>query len=294
MTGWVLGIVGGSGLYQLAGLEDVRHQTVETPWGSPSGQLVRGRLNGIDLVFLARHGKGHSLSPTAINYRANIHALKRAGVTDILSLSACGSMREELTPGSFVVVDQYVDRTFAREKSFFGPGCVAHVPMADPVCKRLSAMAAKAARAAGVGNVVEGGTYLAMEGPQFSTRAESRLYRAWGMDVIGMTNMPEAKLAREAELPYASVCMVTDYDCWREADSDVDINDILRVMGENNGHAHGLISAVTQAMASAERTPDPAGIGSVLDHAIITAPEHRDPELVARLSTIAGRVLSRA
>lgn len=294
MTGWVLGIIGGSGLYQLSGLEDVRPQTVETPWGSPSGQLVRGRLNGVELVFLARHGKGHHLSPTAINYRANIHALKRAGVTDILSLSACGSMREELPPGSFVIVDQYVDRTFAREKSFFGPGCVAHVPMADPVCKRLSAMAAEAARAAGVENVVEGGTYLAMEGPQFSTRAESRLYRSWGMDVIGMTNMPEAKLAREAELPYASVCMVTDYDCWREADADVDINDILQVMRDNGGRAHALISALTQAMAAETRTPDPAGIGSVLDHAIITAPEHRDPELVARLATIAGRVLSRA
>ncbi|MFC4725515.1 S-methyl-5'-thioadenosine phosphorylase [Glycocaulis abyssi] len=294
MTGWVLGIIGGSGLYQLSGLEDVRRQTVETPWGSPSGQLVRARLNGVELVFLARHGKGHSLSPSAINYRANIHALKRAGVTDILSLSACGSMKEELAPGTFVVVDQYVDRTYAREKSFFGPGCVAHVPMADPVCKRLSAMAADAARKAGVENVVEGGTYIAMEGPQFSTRAESRLYRSWGVDVIGMTNMPEAKLAREAELPYASVCMVTDYDCWREADSDVDINDILKVMGENSGRAHDLISALTSAMAKQERTPDPAGIGSVLDHAIITAPEHRDPDLVARLSTIAGRVLSRA
>lgn len=293
MTHWVLGIIGGSGLYQLAGLDNVRHQTVETPWGSPSGQLVRGQLNGIELVFLARHGKGHSLSPSAINYRANIHALKRAGVTDILSLSACGSMREELAPGSFVIVDQYVDRTFAREKSFFGPGCVAHVPMADPVCKRLSAMAAEAAREAGVEHVVEGGTYLAMEGPQFSTRAESRLYRSWGVDVIGMTNMPEAKLAREAELPYASVCMVTDYDCWREADADVDINDILKVMGENTGKAHDLIAALASAMAAQERTPDPAGIGTVLDHAIITAPAHRDPELVARLSTIAGRVLSR-
>jgi len=293
MTGWVLGIIGGSGLYQLSGLENVRHQTVETPWGSPSGALVRGQLNGIELVFLTRHGKGHHLSPSAINYRANIHALKRAGVTDILSLSACGSMKEELHPGSFVVVDQYVDRTYAREKSFFGPGCVAHVPMADPVCKRLSAMAAQAARAAGVENVVEGGTYLAMEGPQFSTRAESLLYRSWGMDVIGMTNMPEAKLAREAELPSASVCMVTDYDCWREAESDVDINDILKVMGENSGRAYALISALTQTMGAQERTPDPAGIGSVLDHAIITAPEHRDPDLVARLSTIAGRVLSR-
>ena len=293
MTGWVLGVIGGSGLYQLSGLENIRQQTVETPWGSPSGQLVRGRLNNVELVFLARHGKGHHLSPSAINYRANIHARKRAGVTDILSLSACGSMREELMPGCFVVVDQYVDRTYAREKSFFGPGCVAHVPMADPVCKRLSAMAAEAARMAGVENVVEGGTYLAMEGPQFSTRAESRLYRTWGMDVIGMTNMPEAKLAREAELPYASVCMVTDYDCWREASSDVDINDILKVMGENSGRAHALISVLSRAMAGQGRTPDPAGIGSVLDHAIITAPEHRDPELVARLSTIAGRVLSR-
>ncbi|MGY6661428.1 MAG: S-methyl-5'-thioadenosine phosphorylase [Glycocaulis sp.] len=293
MTGWVLGIIGGSGLYQLSGLENVRRQTVETPWGSPSGQLVRGTLNGVELVFLTRHGKGHHLSPSAINYRANIHALKRAGVTDILSLSACGSMKEELHPGSFVIVDQYVDRTYAREKSFFGPGCVAHVPMADPVCKRLSAMAAEAARAAGVENVVEGGTYLAMEGPQFSTRAESLLYRSWGMDVIGMTNMPEAKLAREAELPYASVCMVTDYDCWRDAHSDVDINDILKVMADNSGRAHDLISALTLVMSKQERTPDPAGIGSVLDHAIITAPEHRDPDLVARLSTIAGRVLSR-
>lgn len=293
MTDWVLGIVGGSGLYQLDGLDDIRHQRVETPWGSPSGELIRGRLNGVELVFLARHGKGHRLSPSAINYRANIHALKRAGVTDVLSFSACGSLREELSPGTFVIVDQYVDRTFAREKSFFGPGCVAHVPMADPVCKRLSGLAADGARAAGVDKVVEGGTYLAMEGPQFSTRAESHLYRAWGLDVIGMTNMPEAKLAREAELPYASVCMVTDYDCWRESDSDVDINDILAVMADNTGHAHQVIAHVTREMGKAKRTPDPAGIGTVLDHAIITAPEHRDPELVAKLSTIAGRVLSR-
>lgn len=291
MTGWTLGIIGGSGLYALDGLEDVREEAVVTPWGAPSAPLVRARLNGIELVFLSRHDIGHKIPPSDINYRANIDALKRAGVSDVLSLSACGSLREELAPGAFVVVDQFVDRTFAREKSFFGPGCVAHVSMARPVCSRLSAMAAQAAREAGVETVASRGTYLAMEGPQFSTRAESHLYRSWGMDVIGMTNMPEAKLAREAELPYASVAMVTDYDCWRGDMAEVDITDVLAVLERNVARAHALVRAITAAMAARARTPCPDGIETVLDTAILTAPQARDAGLVARLDAVAGRVL---
>ena len=291
MSTWKLGIIGGSGLYEIEGLEDVRKEQVYTPWGDPSGPLVQARLNGLDLVFLPRHGEGHRLAPSAINYRANIDALKRAGVTDIVSLSACGSLQEDLPPGAFVVVDQFFDRTFAREKSFFGQGLVAHVAMADPVCKRLSALAADAADAAGVEIVRRGGTYLAMEGPQFSTRAESQLYRQWGMSVIGMTNMPEAKLAREAELPYASVCMVTDYDCWRTEESDVHIADVLAVMKANSARAHDLVRYLTATLAKTERTDSPQGIERALDHALITPPEHRDPRLVAKLDAVAGRVL---
>ena len=291
MSEWTLGVIGGSGLYALPGLEDVREQAVRTPWGEPSGPLVQARLHGVALVFLPRHGEGHRLSPSTINYRANIDALKRAGVTDVLSLSACGSLKEELAPGAFVVVDQFIDRTLAREKSFFGAGCAAHVAMADPVCRRLSAWAADAAEAAGAPHVQRGGTYLAMEGPQFSTRAESHLYRSWGCDVIGMTNMPEAKLAREAELPYASVCMVTDYDCWRAADADVDITDILSVMKANTERAHATVEAVVARMAAEPRTMSPQRIETALDHAILTAPQARDGALVAKLDAVAGRVL---
>ncbi|VXC77630.1 S-methyl-5'-thioadenosine phosphorylase [Oceanicaulis sp. 350] len=288
---WKLGIIGGSGLYGLDGLENVRKETVGTPWGNPSSTLVHATLEGVELVFLARHDEGHRIPPSDLNYRANIDALKRAGVTDVLSLSAVGSLKEELAPGAFVVVDQFIDRSFARNKSFFSEGCVAHVAMADPVCSRLSAMAADAAEAAGVETVQRGGTYLVMEGPQFSTRAESQLYRQWGCSVIGMTNMPEAKLAREAELPYASVSMVTDYDCWRTEDADVDISDILRTMHANTAHAHALVRNLVKAMAATERTDSPQGIEKALEYAIITAPEKRDPALLAKLDAVAGRVL---
>ena len=291
MSEWKLAIVGGSGLYALDGLTDVRTEVVETPWGKPSGPLVHAQLQGVELVFLARHGEGHRVTPSAINYRANIDALKRAGVTDILSLSACGSLKEDLAPGAFIAVDQFIDRTVSREKSFFGEGCVAHVAMADPVCKRLAAMAATAAEAAGVGHVQRAGTYLAMEGPQFSTRAESQLYRSWNCDVIGMTNMPEAKLAREAELPYASLCMVTDYDCWRTPDADVSIADILAIMKTNSEAAQATVRALVSEMASSARTPSPQGIEQALEYAIITAPEARDPVLLAKLDAVAGRVL---
>ncbi len=288
---WVLGVIGGSGLYAVEGLSEVRRARVHTPWGEPSGALVSARLNGVELVFLPRHDEGHRLPPSAINYRANIDALKRAGATDIISLSACGSLQEAYAPGSFVLPDQFVDRTVAREKSFFGPGCVAHVALADPVCRRLSGLLAEAAREAGVEAVHKGGSYLAMEGPQFSTRAESRLYRQWGLDVIGMTNMPEAKLAREAELPYATVAMVTDYDCWRDDASDVDVTDILAVMRANVAHAHALLDRLTRRLAETPREPSPQGIERALEFAVLTPPEHRDPELVAKLDAVAGRVL---
>src|SRR6201996_5327454 len=239
MTDPVIGIIGGAGLYDIDGVEGKGWQQGETPWGTPSDALLFGRLGDVRCVFLPRHGRGHPLSPTHLNYRANIDALKRSGVTDVVSLSAVGSLRGEYPPGHFVIVDQFIDRTFAREKSFFGDGLVAHVSMADPVCPRLSALAAEAGREAGA-NLVEGGTYLCMEGPQFSTRAESFLYRAWNCDVIGMTNMPEAKLAREAELPYASVAMVTDYDCWREGEAHVEVSDILACLQANAAKARDL------------------------------------------------------
>lgn len=287
---WKLGIIGGSGLYGLDGLEDVRKETVETPWGKPSSDLVHARLEGVELVFLARHDEGHRIPPSDINYRANIDALKRAGVTDVLSLSAVGSLKEELAPGAFVVVDQFIDRSFARKKSFFSEGCVAHVAMADPVCSRLSAMAADAAEAAGVETVQRGGTYLVMEGPQFSTLAESNLYRSWGCSVIGMTNMPEAKLAREAEICYATVAMVTDYDCWHPTHAHVEVADVVRVLEENAGHARAMIRSVAESFGP-EREPSPQGLDRVLDTALITAPARRDPELVAKLDAVAGRVL---
>lgn len=287
MAGWTLGIIGGSGLYDLDDLEDRNEAGVETPFGDPSGDLVIGRIGAVKLVFLPRHGPGHRIPPGGINARANIDALKRAGCTDILSLSSVGSLREDLPPGAFVAVDQYIDRTVGRPASFFGEGLVAHVSLADPVCPRLSALAAEAGRAAGA-TVVEGGTYLAMEGPQFSTRAESELYRSWGCSVIGMTNMPEARLAREAELPYASICMVTDYDCWRAGEAAVEVAHILEVMHRNTARAKDLIRKLALALP-AERPASP--IDSALDGAIITAPAARDRAMAARLDAVAGRVL---
>jgi 5'-methylthioadenosine phosphorylase len=289
MTNWVLGIVGGSGLYEIDGLADKRWVKVDTPWGDPSDELLTGTLNGVKLVFLPRHGRGHRLSPTDLNARANIHALKSLGCTDVLSLSAVGSLREDLHPGTFVVVDQFIDRTFAREKSFFGSGLVAHVSMAHPVCPRLSALAAQAGRAVGA-TVVEGGTYLVMEGPQFSTRAESELYRSWGCAVIGMTNMPEAKLAREAELPYASVSMVTDYDCWHEEAGHVEVSQIIACLLDNAARAKALVADLAGRLTG-ERAPSP--IDTALNDALITAPHARDPALAEKLSVVAGRALSR-
>lgn len=290
MTQWTLGILGGSGLYDIAGLEDAREEKMETPWGAPSAPLKRGRIGDVELVFLPRHGAGHHLSPSSVNYRANIDALKRAGCSDVLSVSAVGSLKEDYAPGDFVLVDQFIDRTFAREKSFFGPGCVAHVSLADPVCARLSRLAGDAAEAAGA-RVHRGGTYLAMEGPQFSSRAESHMYRAWGAHVIGMTNMPEAKLAREAELPYATVAMVTDYDCWREATQAVSVEAVLAVLKQNGETATHTIACLAAIMSQTPRTACTQGIETALDYAIITAPEARDRALLAKLDAVAGRVL---
>ncbi len=287
LSGWTLGVIGGSGLYEIEGLEDRRWTKVDSPFGEPSDELLTGRIGNVRLVFLPRHGRGHRLPPTCINARANIDALKRAGCTDVVSLSAVGSLREDLAPGTFVAVDQYVDRTFARDKSFFGPGLAAHVSMARPVCPRLSGLAAQAARTTGA-TVVEGGTYLAMEGPQFSTLAESRLYRAWGCDVIGMTGMPEAKLAREAELPYACLGMVTDYDCWHDEYSAVEVTDILAVLHANAGKARAAVQALA-ALLPPERPASP--IDTCLDLALVTAPDARDPALAAKLDAVAGRVL---
>ena len=287
MSEWTIGILGGSGLYAIDALEGAQWVAVDTPWGPPSDELLIGRIHGIKFAFVPRHGRGHRLPPTDVNARANIDALKRAGCTDILAVSAVGSLREELPPGRFVVVDQFVDRTFARDKSFFGPGLVAHVSMADPVCPRLSAFAAAAAEAAGA-DVTRGATYLAMEGPQFSTRAESKMYRAWGCDVIGMTGMPEAKLAREAELPYALVGMVTDYDCWRGGGEEVEVSALIAQLSANAGTAKRLIEALAKALPE-RREASP--IDTVLDTALITAPDARDPALLAKLDAICRRVL---
>ncbi len=289
MTKSVLGIIGGSGVYHLPGLTNQRELAIESPWGAPSAPLQAGEIEGLPVVFLARHGAGHRLGPTDINYRANIDALKRAGVTDLISVSACGSFREELSPGTFVLVDQFIDRTFAREKSFFGAGCVAHVAMADPVSPGLADRLEAAAQAESI-SYKRGGTYLVMEGPQFSTRAESELYRAFGCDVIGMTNMPEAKLAREAEICYATVAMVTDYDCWHDDHRDVDITDILRVVKDNAGKAARLVARVARDFP-AEHPDCPLGSDRALEHAIITAPEARDQALLAKLDAVAGRVI---
>ncbi|MBA3068469.1 MAG: S-methyl-5'-thioadenosine phosphorylase [Hyphomonas sp.] len=288
MTHWTLGIIGGSGLYAIDGLEDRREEQVETAWGAPSDTLVRGRIGKVQLVFLPRHGRGHRLSPTDVPYRANIAALKAAGCTDVLSFSACGSLQEPYAPSDFVAVDQFIDRTFARQKSFFGAGMVAHVSMAQPVCGRLSGLAADAVAAMG-GTVHRGGTYLAMEGPQFSSLAESKLYRQWGCDVIGMTNMPEAKLAREAELPYATLAMVTDYDCWRAETEAVSVTNVLEIMHHNSALARRAIVQLAHTLNAAPRTPSPQGIESCLDFALITAPEARDPEYLDRLRVIAAR-----
>lgn len=287
MAGWTLGIIGGSGLYDIEGLEDRETLRPASPFGAPSGDLTSGRIGSTRLVFLPRHGPGHAIPPGGINARANIDVLKRAGCTDIVSLSAVGSLREDLSPGTFVVVDQYIDRTVGRPSSFFGEGLVAHVSMADPVCPRLSGLAARSARAAGA-RTVEGGIYLCMEGPQFSSRAESELYRSWGCAVIGMTNMPEAKLAREAELPYASVGMVTDYDCWREGEAAVEVDQILNVLQGNAAMARDLVRRLA-ALLPVERPASP--IDTCLDGAIITAPGARDPAVMAKLDAVAGRIL---
>lgn len=285
----VIGIIGGSGVYNIDGLTNTEWRRVESPFGSPSDQLLFGDFQGQPMVFLPRHGRGHKIPPSDINYRANIDALKRAGVTEIISVSAVGSLREHLKPGMFVIVDQFIDRTFAREKTFFGTGCVAHVSMAHPTCDRLGVHLEAAAREAGI-EAVRGGTYLVMEGPQFSSLAESELYRSWNCDVIGMTNMPEAKLAREAEICYCSVAMVTDYDCWHPNHEDVTVDQIIAVVMANAEKARALVRAsVPRLTADGGRLQ--CGCQSALAHALITAPEARDPQLIKKLDAVAGRVL---
>jgi len=285
----VLGIIGGSGIYDLPGLEKVREQRIESPWGEPSGALRIGEIAGLHVVFLPRHDKGHRLSPSDINYRANIDVLKRAGVTDLVSLSACGSFKEELPPGTFVLIDQFVDRTYKRESSFFGKGLVAHVSMAHPVSPKLRLRIDEATGKEGL-PVVRGGTYVCIEGPQFSTYAESITYKALGYSVIGMTNMPEAKLAREAEICYATVAMVTDFDCWHPEHDAVTVQDIIKVLMENAGRAQSLVARLARDFPR-EHEPCPIGSDKALDTALITAPEARDPALIKKLDAVAGRVL---
>ena len=285
----VLGIIGGSGLYHLPNIKDPHWEKVSTPWGDPSDEILFAEVDGLPIRFLPRHGRGHPHSPTGINYRANIDALKRTGVTDLVSVSACGSLREDLPPGMFVLVDQFIDRTFAREKSFFGNGLVAHVSMADPVSPGLADEIEEALKVERI-TYHRGGTYLVMEGPQFSTRAESNLYRSWGCDVIGMTNMPEAKLAREAEICYATVAMVTDYDCWHDEHEAVDVASVLQVMKTNTETAQRMLAHLA-ANFPREHKPCPIGSDRALEVALITAPEARDPALVAKLDAVAGRVL---
>jgi len=289
MTKAVLGIIGGSGIYDLPGLENVRVRRIASPWGEPSGALRIGDIDGLPVVFLSRHDKGHRLSPSDINYRANIDVLKRAGVTDLVSLSACGSFKEELPPGTFVLIDQFVDRTYKRESSFFGRGLVAHVSMAHPVSPLLRAHLRKAARAEDI-EPAWGGTYVCMEGPQFSTLAESLTYKQLGYSVIGMTNMPEAKLAREAELCYATVAMVTDFDCWHPDHDAVTVQDIIKVLLDNAGRAQRLVARLARDFPR-EHEACPIGSDRALDTALITAPEARDPELIKKLDAVAGRVL---
>ena len=288
----VIGLIGGSGLYDIDGLQDREWRRVESPWGEPSDELLFGTLDGVRCVFLPRHGRGHRIPPSELNYRANIDVMKRAGCTEILSLSAVGSLNGDLPPGTFVIVDQFIDRTFARKKSFFETGCVAHVSMAHPLCARLGDALEAAAREIDLKHK-RGGTYLVMEGPQFSTRAESRLYRSWGCDVIGMTNMPEAKLAREAELCYATVAMVTDFDCWHPDHDAVTVDAVVKVMTENAGRAKALVRRVVP-MLGAPRGACPYGCDRALESAIVTPPANRDPALMARLDAVAGRVLRAA
>ncbi|MDE0112106.1 MAG: S-methyl-5'-thioadenosine phosphorylase [Albidovulum sp.] len=291
MPDTMLGIIGGTGVYSMEGVDDAKRHSLDTPWGRPSGEIITGTIGGVGVAFLPRHGEGHVYSPSTVPYRANIASLKMVGVTDIVSVSACGSFREELPPGSFLIVDQYIDRTFAREKSFFGTGCVGHVSFASPTCGRVSQACANAASAVGVA-FKHGGTYLAMEGPQFSTLAESRLYREiWGCDVIGMTNMPEAKLAREAEICYAAVAMITDYDCWHPDHGDIDIPAIIATLRANGQNAAKLVRKLPSLLES-PREPCEQGCDRALDHAIITAPESRDAERVEKLRVVAGRVLA--
>ena len=285
-----IGIIGGSGLYDIGGLQSPEWQRIESPWGAPSDEILTGTLGGMEMAFLPRHGRGHIHSPSSIPYRANIDALKRLGVTDVISISACGSFRENMEPGHFVIIDQFIDRTTARENSFFGTGCVAHVSIAHPTCQRLSQACQEAAIAQGI-TVHRGGTYLAMEGPQFSSLAESRLYKEiWGCDVIGMTNMPEAKLAREAELCYASIAMITDYDSWHPDHGEVDVTEIIKTLTGNSTKAKGLISRLPKWVVS-EQANCPQGCDKSLEFAIMTAPEMRAPSLMAKLDAVAGRVL---
>ncbi|MEP4978275.1 S-methyl-5'-thioadenosine phosphorylase [Ascidiaceihabitans sp.] len=290
MTKTKIAVIGGSGIYDINGLENAEWAAVDTPWGAPSDQILTGVLNGVDMAFLPRHGRGHIHSPTTVPYRANIDALKRIGVTDVISVSACGSFREQMAPGDFVIVDQFIDRTFAREKSFFGTGCVAHVSVAHPTCPRLSAACLAAAIDAGI-TVHDGGTYLAMEGPQFSTLAESKMYReVWGADVIGMTNMPEAKLAREAELCYASVAMITDYDSWHPDHGEVDVTQIIQTLMGNADKGRDMVKRLPDLLG-ATREDCPHGCDKALEYAILTGPDARDPALMAKLDAVAGRVL---
>ena len=289
MTKAVLGIIGGSGIYDLPGLENAREEAIPSPWGEPSAAVRHGTIAGLPIVFLPRHDRGHRLSPSDINYRANIDVLKRAGVTDLISLSACGSFREELPPGTFVLVDQFIDRTYKRESSFFGKGCVAHVSMAHPVSPRLRTHLTTAAEAEGIA-IARGGTYVCMEGPQFSSYAESMTYKGSGYSVIGMTNMPEVKLAREAEICYATVAMVTDFDCWHPDHDAVTVQDIIRVLTSNADKAKALVARLARDFPR-EHEPCPVGSDRALDTALITAPEARDPELLKKLDAVAGRIL---
>lgn len=291
MTKTVLGLIGGSGIYDMPGIKNAEWKTINSPWGEPSDAILHGEINGLPIRFLPRHGRGHVYSPSDINYRANIDAMKRAGVTDLVSISACGSFREDMPPGTFVIVDQFIDRTFARVKSFFSKGFVAHVSVADPISPKLADRVEEAAKKAEIA-FKRGGTYLAMEGPQFSSVAESKLYRTWGCDVIGMTNMPEAKLAREAEICYSTVAMVTDFDSWHPDHGSVDITAIIATLKGNAANAQKLVAALCEVMPKEHETC-PIGSDTALEFAIMTAPEKRDPELVRKLDAIAGRVLNR-
>jgi 5'-methylthioadenosine phosphorylase len=286
-----LGVIGGSGVYDIPGLANIRWQAFDTPWGKPSDELMFGELDGQPIVFLPRHGRGHKTAPSDLNFRANISALKQAGVAEIVSVSAVGSLKAELPPGHFVIIDQFIDRTFARQKSFFGTGLVAHVSMAHPVCSRLGDHLEAAAKTIGLPHT-RGGTYMVMEGPQFSSKAESELYRSWGCSVIGMTNMPEAKLAREAELCYATVAMVTDYDCWHPDHDHVTVDAVIKVLLENADKARALVKAVAPRLAARDAACH-AGCHTSLEAALITGPAHRDPAMVEKLAVVAGRVLKK-